>query len=706
MPDPLLDQLNDRQRQAVVSLGGVLVLAGAGTGKTRVLTSRAAWLLRQNIAEESAILAVTFTNKAAREMRQRISAFHTSRRLMLGTFHGVCHRILRTHAENAGWNKNFQIMDMQDQLSFIKRLLRNMNIDEKEYPAREVRGYINAAKESGWRAHSAPVQNARAKAMADIYAIYEKTAKNEQKADFSELMLGVMELLQKDEHLRTHYAGRFRHILIDEFQDTNRLQFDWLKLLDSGDNCFFAVGDDDQSIYRFRGAEPENMNRFLREFRADEIIRLEKNYRSTANILNAANHLIAVNKNRLGKNLNTDEGAGATITVCAADNDEEEAAAVTRDIEQRLGEGVNADDIVVLYRTNAQSRLLELRLRALGVPYRIYGGTRFFDRMEIKHALAYMRLAAGDDKDSLLRVINTPPRGIGKRSLENLTTAANGVFSALLDSEQPKIAAFAALLRELREGRNNLTLGGLARLAVEKSGLATYYEARESEKERAENLREFVNAATQFEKTETDDDMLLRFLSDAALDSGEAIGETDGAVNLSTVHAAKGLEFKTTFIVGLEDGLFPHDNAVLSGDPNDVEEERRLMYVAITRAKRELSLHFARRRMSYGKLSAYPPSRFLDELPKKCLSGDDWRAASPPVTVESHAARRFNGAVVQRKVVGGFCTGDTVSHPKYGLGIIIKLQGRGIDAQAEIAFKKNRHNKNLQNRLGAITKNR
>ena len=696
-----LEQLNDRQREAVVTPKGALVLAGAGTGKTRVLSYRAAWLIQQNIAEERAILAVTFTNKAANEMRQRIADI-TNRspwNIMLGTFHGICHRILRTHAEQAGWAKNFQILDSQDQLSFIKRLLRDMKVDEKEYPANEVRGYINAAKEKGYRAAEAPTNYQRAKIFADFYAEYENKCRQEQKADFSELMIGVIELLRRDENLRSHYAARFRHVLIDEFQDTSRLQFDWLKLLDSGDNCFFAVGDDDQSIYGFRGAEPDNMKLFLQELRAVESIRLEKNYRSTGNILNAANHLIAANKNRFGKNLNTDEKDGAAIFVAAADDDTDEAQAVARDIEQRLVANDNADDIAVLYRTNAQSRLLELSLRAFGIPYRIYGGTRFFDRMEIKHALAYLRLAAGDDKGSLLRVINFPPRGIGKRALENLTQSEGDMFSALFTSDNHKVAAFAALLSTLRKNCEQSTLGNLARLAVEESGLLSHYEQKE--KERAENLREFVTAATQFEKqNNSDGDSLLNFLSDAALNSGEASDTTTGAaVNLSTIHAAKGLEFKTVFIVGLEEGLFPHSNAISSANIKDLEEERRLMYVAITRAKRELILHFARRRMIYGKITVLPSSRFFDELPVASLSGDHWRRlpiaptksavstirATPTTSVEAIATRNINNNSHDSN--SGFRMGDSVKHPKYGFGIVINLQGKGDNAQADIAFK-------------------
>ena len=712
-----LAALNERQRMAVMVEGGALVLAGAGTGKTRVLTGRIARLILQSGESDAAILAVTFTNKAAREMRGRVEHLLSwpVRGLALGTFHGICHRILRRHFAAAGLAKNFQILDSQDQLSFIRRLLRERNIDAKQFSPNEVRGYISSQKESGYRAAAAAerASHDRARRMAQIYAFYEVASREESKADFGELLLRVVELLRTDAHLREHYAKRFRHILIDEFQDTNRLQFEWLKLLDSGDNHFFAVGDDDQSIYSFRGTRPENMTDFQNELRAKTTINLELNYRSTGKILSAANNLIAHNRTRLGKTLSAVCGEGEPVALRICNNDLAEADEIANGIKQATDNGINANDIAVLYRTNAQSRQIEQKMVECGITYRIYGGTRFYDRAEVKHALAYMRLAASMDTDALLRVINFPPRGIGAKTLAQLQTTAqkSDWQSAINASENRGVRVFAALLADLRESRDALSLGEFAKVAVEKSGLIAHFDERQDGRERAENLREFVNAAAQFESSE--EDALLQFLANAALESGESDSPTatGAAVSLMTVHAAKGLEFDTVFIAGLEEGLFPHSNSL--GDESALEEERRLMYVAITRARKHLVLHYARSRSQYGKWECNPSSRFLDEM--ECF------AKTPPQaergTIEWQMAQELQGTQgymppPQKKIRyhkpkappknpaypamqstsrqesdGALRPGASVRHQSYGMGVVLSLAGEGSEREVIIAFK-------------------
>ena len=691
--------------------GGALVLAGAGTGKTRVLTGRIARLLLHSGARERDILAVTFTNKAAKEMRARVEHFlsRPARALALGTFHGVCHRILRAHAAAAGLDKNFQILDSQDQLSFIRRLLRENNIDHNNFPPGEIRAYISAAKENGWRAQDAAnaAQHPRQKQMAHIYVLYEAACKAENKTDFGELMLRCAELLREDRSLREHYAQRFRHILIDEFQDTNRLQFEWLKLLDGGGNEFFAVGDDDQAIYSFRGTRPENMRDFQTQLRAGKLIRLEQNYRSTKEILNAANKLIACNKGRLGKTLSAVCGEGEPVVLQAAENDLGEAENITAEIRRMMEEGVCADDIAVLYRTNAQSRVLEQKMIEYGINYRIYGGTRFFDRAEVKHALAYMRLAASEDKDSILRVINFPPRGVGAKTMGQLSQSANliGWENAIGASENKGARAFSLLLAELRDAHEKLALDELARVAVEKTGLIAHYESRKEELERAENLREFVNAAKDFENRNSgneEGDILLQFLANAALESGEANSNVAGeAVNLMTVHAAKGLEFDAVLVAGLEEGLFPHENSL--DDPFALEEERRLMYVATTRARKRLLLHVAYKRKFYSSADKVirerisPPSRFLDEL--ECFETKTKTRAKKSAeefAVAARARRKLaesetQAVAARRKTspeqTGGLRPGTSVRHDRYGLGVVMSLTGEGREREVTVAFK-------------------
>ena len=733
--DSLLSSLNPRQRDAVVGPGGALILAGAGTGKTRVLVGRLAWLLQNEIARPRNILAVTFTNKAAREMRQRVEAAlnRPAGALLVGTFHAVCHKLLRVHHQDAKLPRDFQILDAQDQLNFIRRLLRNLRVSEEEFPPAEVRAYINAAKESGLRAAQVPAQNARAVNMARLYAQYESAAQKEGRVDFAELLLAATETLRQNKTLREHYAARFQHILVDEFQDTNRLQYDWLKLLDSGENCFFAVGDDDQSIYGFRGAEPGVMKKFCADFRAAKVVRLERNYRSTQNILAAANGLIARNASRLGKTLEAASGsAGARVMILRAPRADDEAAAIAETVRRKRADGADLNGVAALYRMNAQSRLLERKLTEAGVPYRIYGGLRFFERAEVKNALAYVRLAAGDDDDALLRAIAAPPRGIGPQTIAELRAKSfPSLCAAAWESEAPKVARFAALVRELREVRESAGLAELARAVAERSGLLEYLESRPKERERADNLREFAAAAAEFERehsagadADLETDAVLAFLANAALEAGDerAEGGAAAAVNLMTVHSAKGLEFDSVFVAGLEEGVFPHARSLESGAPSALEEERRLMYVAMTRARRELFLCLADERQLFGGVSRNPPSRFLEEIPAERLANPD-ALSQPQWTGETNGARGANGNFAGRdggrerrgrmkwdaqlgaesgmagrasagRVGGGEANkigrlrpGRVVEHACYGRGVVVERTGSGEGAEIKVAFK-------------------
>ena len=620
--------------------------------------------------------------------------------MMLGTFHSICHRLLRIHAPRAGLDKNFQILDAQDQLAFIRRLLREHNINEERHPPREVRSYITIAKERGRRAAVARDMDAK-NPLSEIYQYYEAACRRENKLDFSELILAVMELLHAHDDLRRHYAGRFRYILVDELQDTNWQQFEWLSLMDAGDNHFFAVGDDDQSIYAFRGAEPDIMRKFQSRLRAAKLIRLEENYRSAKNILDAANAVIRHNRDRLGKTLFTAAAAGAPVQIIPAPSDGDEARMVARQLADYLAGGGAPEQAAVLYRTNAQSRLLERALMEEGIAYRVYGGLRFFDRQEIKHALAYLRLQAGDDLDALARVINMPPRGIGAKTLAGLA-AADNPFAALAHATNRNLAAFNLLLGDLRRHRAPQTLAQMVETVLEKSGLLAYYTERKEE-ERLENLGELLSAAVQFEENydaQSEEDVLLAFLSTAALESGgEGAAGGAAAVCLMTVHAAKGLEFQRVLIVGMEEGMFPHANS-LQND-RQLEEERRLLYVAMTRARRQLSLHFAGRRIVYGKPSLNPPSRFLNELPPECLEDADWRfkLLSPPIKQaggQRHAPPAIMGRQAEsmlpsppnvRADSDGYRVGDFVLHPRYGKGVVLRRRGGGSDEQIEVAFK-------------------
>jgi DNA helicase-2/ATP-dependent DNA helicase PcrA len=703
----LLEHLNPEQLQAVtLPSQHALILAGAGSGKTRVLTTRIAWLIHTGNVGPAGVLAVTFTNKAAKEMQTRISAMLpiNTRSMWIGTFHGLCNRLLRTHYRDAGLPQTFAILDTQDQQAVVKRVLKNLQADEDKFPPREIQWYINGEKEEGRRARDVEIHDDLSRRRAEIYAAYEELCQREGAVDFAELLLRSFELLSKNEILREHYRGRFRHILVDEFQDTNRLQYRWLKLLCGPGSVIFAVGDDDQSIYAFRGANVGNMADFERDFRVQNVIRLEQNYRSQGNILNAANALIANNRKRLGKNLWTAAGAGEPLRVLQANSDGYEAAFLAEEIQSLERDGYARRDIAILYRSNAQSRVIEHALFSQGIAYRVYGGLRFFERMEIKHALAYLRLIANPDDDgAFLRVVNFPTRGIGARSIEALADAARahdtslwGAARNLAGKSAANVGGFVRLIEGLREATRELPLDEVVEHMLEASGLVLHYRNEREGADRVENLGELVSAAKAF----THDDFapspaegeappaidpLDAFLAHAALESGEnqAAAGSD-AVQLMTVHSAKGLEFEVVFITGLEEGLFPHEQS--ANERDGLEEERRLMYVAITRARTRLYLTYAQTRLLHGQTRYCIASRFLDEVPAEAVkwlstkvarshSESAWKAAEPPA--------RY---VAKPSAEAGFRVGQEVMHAKFGQGTIVGTEGRGAEARVQINF--------------------
>ncbi len=706
----LLANLNPEQLAAVtLPPQHALILAGAGSGKTRVLTTRIAWLISTGQVGPHGVLAVTFTNKAAKEMLARLSAMLpiNTRGMWIGTFHGLCNRLLRAHYREAGLPALFQILDSADQLSAIKRLMKNLNIDEEKFPPRELAHFINAHKEQGIRAAQAEVYDDYTRRRVELYAEYDAQCQREGVVDFAELLLRTYELLVRNEPLRQHYQERFRHILVDEFQDTNRLQYAWLKLLAGHEDsaprangaCLFAVGDDDQSIYAFRGAEVGNMRDLEREFSVKNVIRLEQNYRSHGNILDAANALIKNNRGRLGKNLWTDAGAGEPIRVFEGFSDLDEARFVVDEVRELVRDGVSRTQIALLYRSNAQSRVLEHQLFTANVPYRVYGGLRFFDRQEVKHALAYLRLLANPDDDTAFsRVVNFPTRGIGSRSIEALQEAAHRANSSLYNAAAglsgkagTAVGNFIRLIETLRSETENLPLPEIIEHLIEKSGLRQHYLAEKEGRERLENLDELINAATSFVQEEgeaspeSSANPVASFLAHASLEAGEhQAGEGQDAVQLMTVHAAKGLEFDVVFITGLEHGLFPHENAAQERD--GLEEERRLMYVAVTRARKRLYLTHAQTRMLHGQTRYCVPSAFLEELPEELLR----KVGHTPAYVVQPSSRRREtdeaAGLRQQNEAGGFRVGQNVQHAKFGLGVIVAAEGRGGDARVQVNF--------------------
>ncbi|PSJ16685.1 DNA helicase II [Nitrosomonas supralitoralis] len=713
----LLSNLNPQQREAItLPHQSVLVLAGAGSGKTRVLTTRIVYLIQSGQVNPHGILAVTFTNKAAKEMLTRITSMLpiNPRGMWIGTFHGLCHRMLRTHYQDAGLPQAFQILDSADQLALIKRILKDLSADDKKFPPRQVQWFINNAKESGLRAAYVTIDDVFSRHMLEFYQAYEQQCHKEGAVDFAELLLRCYELLSRNEILCQHYRERFNHILVDEFQDTNPLQYKWLKLL-AGTGAknaaaVFVVGDDDQSIYAFRGAYVGNMKDFERDFGITKIIKLEQNYRSHGNILDAANALIENNSERLGKNLWTAEGRGEPLRVFNASNDFDEAAFIVEEVKTLHAEGIDLSKMALLYRSNAQSRVLEHSLFNAAIPYRVYGGMRFFDRQEIKHALAYLRLIANPDDDSaLLRVINFPARGIGSRSLEQLQNAAKaqgsslwaaalqkcgGETAMLQETQRPLkgIAKFVFLIVTMRQNWSTLPLPQMVEYMLTHSELLAHYAKERESAERLENLNELINAAISFVH-EAENDALAEFLAHASLEAGEhQAGSGQDALQLMTVHAAKGLEFHTVFLSGLEEGLFPHENSL--NESNGVAEERRLMYVAMTRARRRLYLSFTQSRMLHGQTRYNIASRFLDEIPQSCLK---WLQPSPrSMSTPSYysnstehtatKALRSSSSISSRSSSNGWRIGQIVMHAKFGSGVIINCEGCGSDARVQVNF--------------------
>jgi DNA helicase-2/ATP-dependent DNA helicase PcrA len=706
----LLENLNPEQRAAVtLPHESALILAGAGSGKTRVLTTRMVWLIQSGLVSPLGVLAVTFTNKAAKEMMTRVSAMLpiNTRGMWVGTFHGLANRLLRTHYREAGLPQSFQILDSQDQLSAIKRLMKTMNVDTEKFEPKKVQRFINGNKEAGRRARDAEAFDEYSMRMAELYEAYDAQCQREGVADFPELLLRAYELLYRNEPLRQHYQDRFKHILIDEFQDTNTLQYRWLKLFAGPHTALFAVGDDDQSIYAFRGANTANMAEFEREFAHGNVIKLEQNYRSHGHILTAANTLISQNAHRLGKNLWTAEGDGEPIRVFHAYSDQEEASFVVDEVRALNREGMNLSDMALLYRSNAQSRVLEHALFSASVPYRVYGGLRFFERQEVKHALAYLRLLTNPEDDgAFLRVVNFPTRGIGASTLEQLADSAARAGASLWQAACTgggKVAGFAKLIEDIKQATRDLPLAEAIDHVIEASGLADYYRADKEGADRLENLNELINAAALFSEesgadafgsdvtpealasTETTQPELDRFLAHAALEAGEhQAGAGHDALQLMTVHAAKGLEFHAVFITGLEEGLFPHEQS--ANEESGLEEERRLMYVAITRARRRLYLSHAQSRMLHGQTRYSLPSRFLDELPEQVLLSLNRRAAPAYPSGSPHAP----AAPPRSPQTGsdtGYKVGQSVTHAKFGTGIIIDFEGRGADARVQVKFR-------------------
>ena len=720
MSSSILEGLNPEQLEAVtLPHQSALVLAGAGSGKTRVLTTRIAHLIQSGQVSPHGILAVTFTNKAAKEMLTRISAMLpiNPRGMWVGTFHGLCNRMLRAHYQDAGLPQAFQILDSADQLAVIKRIMKSLGADDEKFPPRQVQWFINHAKEEGERASQVEVYDDFTRKMIEFYAVYEQQCNKEGVVDFAELLLRSYELLTRNQILREHYCGRFSHILVDEFQDTNRLQYKWLKLLAGTEAAVFAVGDDDQSIYAFRGANTGNMQDFERDFRISKIIKLEQNYRSHGNILDAANTLIRNNSGRLGKNLWTAEGHGEPLRVYNAPTDFDEAAFIVDEVKSLRNEGVALSQVALLYRSNAQSRVLEHALFNAALGYRVYGGMRFFERQEIKHALAYLRLIANpDDDNALLRVINFPARGIGARSLEQLQDEAKRQGGSLwlaahqrADKSKKGTSGFVELIETMRAGCDSLPLPEIVDHMLEHSGLMAHYRAEREGADRLENLNELITAATSFVH-EAEDDSLTAFLAHASLEAGEhQAGSGQDALQLMTVHSAKGLEFHSVFVSGLEEGLFPHENS--RNETGGLEEERRLMYVALTRARRRLYLSFAQSRMLHGQTRYNIPSRFLQEIPDNLLKWLNQESVSRadygcgPVMGKARYPSESRGersvtrrdapyaAVVPAKLreemsASPWRIGQNVAHAKFGSGVIINCEGHGADARVQVQFSR------------------
>lgn len=704
-PSLLLDGLNDKQREAVAApRENLLVLAGAGSGKTRVLVHRIAWLMSVEEASPFSIMAVTFTNKAAAEMRGRIEELMlgSAAGLWCGTFHGICHRILRAHYLDAKLPEDFQIIDADDQQRLLRRLIKAQNLDEKQWPAKQVSWWINGKKDEGLRPqHIDTFKDPVTATYLQLYKAYQEACDRAGLVDFAEILLRVQELLRENKFIREHYQARFKHILVDEFQDTNNIQYAWLRLMAGPDCHVMIVGDDDQSIYGWRGAKVENIEKFTREFPSVNTIRLEQNYRSTKTILQASNTLIENNTERMGKSLWTDGEEGEPISIYSAYNELDEARFVVNRIKAAQEQGGALQDSAILYRNNAQSRVLEEALIQAGLAYRIYGGMRFFERQEIKDALGYLRLMSNRNDDSAFeRVVNTPTRGLGEKTLETVRFAARDrgctLWQAATQLLEEKVlvgraggalSRFVELIDALEADSFEMPLHQQTDHVIKSSGLYAMYEQEKGEKSKAriENLEELVTATRQFEKPEEAEEMsmLTAFLTHAALESGEGqADEFEDAVQLMTLHSAKGLEFPLVFMVGVEEGMFPSMMSV--EEAGRLEEERRLCYVGMTRAMEKLYITYAEMRRLYGQDKYHKPSRFIRELPEACL--DEVRMKAQVSRPSSNTGRFSQSAVKEQFNETGFSLGSRVKHPKFGEGTIINFEGTGAQSRVQVAF--------------------
>ena len=693
----ILSPLNDAQREAVAAENqNMLVLAGAGSGKTRVLVHRIAWLIRAEGFSPWSILAVTFTNKAAREMRGRIEEMLQipSQGMWVGTFHGLAHRLLKAHWKEAGLPQNFQILDSDDQLRLVKRVCRELELDESRWPPRQAQWYINAQKDEGLRAAhiEPPPGDLFARTMLQVYRAYEQACERGGMVDFAELLLRAHELWLKSPETLRHYQGRFRQVLVDEFQDTNTIQYAWLRVLAGKHIPVVAVGDDDQSIYGWRGAKIENIQRFTQDFSATCTVRLEQNYRSSQTILRAANGVIANNQGRLGKELWTAGESGEQISLYAGFNEQDEARYIVEQIEQWTGAGNTRASAAILYRSNAQSRVLEEALIRAQVPYRIYGGQRFYERMEIRNALAYLRLllSRGDDA-AVERVINTPPRGIGGKTLDMVRECArsreiplwNAITAVIAEQALPARAlgaleGFVALINELDSGTDELSLEEVVEQVIQGASLIEFYQKEKGEKgqARVENLEELVSAAKQFVAGEDELPPLQQFLDSAALDAGDAqADEHEDSVQLMTLHSAKGLEFPLVFLAGMEENLFPHRMSI--EEPGRLEEERRLCYVGITRAMQKLVITYAESRRLHGSETLNTPSRFIREIPGELLQ---------EVRLHTSIARPVSSIMHARVPDTQLNLGQQVYHQIFGEGVVLNFEGRGASARVQVNF--------------------
>lgn len=701
-----LDGLNEHQRNAVTApLGNALVLAGAGSGKTRVLVSRIAWLVEKENLSPHAILAVTFTNKAAGEMKARLGELlaYPVQGLWVGTFHGLCHRLLRRHYQEAKLPEQFHILDSDDQARMLKRILATLNLDVAQWPVKQAQYFINGKKDEGLRPkHIQPPSYGPGRTLLKIYEAYEQACQAAGVIDFAEILLRCHELLRDNPALLAHYQERFHAVLVDEFQDTNTIQYAWIRLLAGDKMSVMAVGDDDQSIYGWRGAKVENIQRFQRDFTDTQVYRLEQNYRSTSTILDAANALIRHNDARMGKDLWTAGRPGEKILLYSAFNELEEARFVSERIAMEISQGRNADEIAILYRSNAQSRLLEEALLRSNIAYRIYGGVRFFERAEIKDTLAYMRLLVQPNDDaSFERVVNLPTRGIGEKTLTTLRGHAREegcslwqAANTIVEDEQlpqrarASLKQFLMLIEQLQTHTPLLSLDEQIQIIIHNSGLQAHYAKEKGEKaqSRLDNLQELVNAAKQFRYDQDEDEslpLLVSFLAHASLEAGEMqADEHERCVHLMTLHAAKGLEFPVVFLVGMEEGLFPSKQS--HEEPGRLEEERRLCYVGMTRAMEKLVLSYAEVRRLYGREEYHRASRFIGELPKSLLEEVRPKAQFRPTTTSSRMKQSISESAVGE---AGFQLGQMVTHAKFGQGTILDVEGSGAHTRVQVNFE-------------------